>query len=378
MNVLFISCADMSVKNGGSICTKAYLDVFSKISTNLTLMLPYSGTYAWDFSEVKLVEVGERSFISKIFSVFGGSPHRFYPFLKQYLCSRNIKFDLVVFSGSILGYGIADYLQRKGIPFVCIHHNFESDFHRDNKTKASFYGKYLKKIRYSERVSLTKSLLNYTLSQNDLNKLCEYYMISNRRRLYNIGCFLPEDEIVKQNQAAVNKKKIVITGALCDIQTEDGILYYLSELHNILKKIIPDVVVYIAGRNPSLKLIKECDKETNIKLIPNPENIESIIEDALLFINPTRLGSGLKLRNMDPLKLGIPIIVHKVSSRGYEELLGKCVWAYDDVNEFEIELKKMIEKLPNRKTVQHLFDSHFSFEVGKNKVIESLKMFNRK
>ena len=132
MKALFILQNDMSLKNGGSICSKLYLDLFNDICDDLYVMLPKQNKYAWDFSDYKLLEIPQRSKLNKIISIFTGSPHRVYPYIYNF---KNIieQVDFIVLSSSILGYGILDFMHQLNKPTICIHHNYEPDFHKDNK-----------------------------------------------------------------------------------------------------------------------------------------------------------------------------------------------------------------------------------------------------
>ena len=76
--------------------------------------------------------------------------------------------------------------------------------------------------------------------------------------------------------------------------------------------------VIISGRNPDQRIIDTCSKISNVRLIPNPKDMSDIIRMADIYICPTRLGGGLKLRIMDGLRLGLPIITHSCSARGYD------------------------------------------------------------
>ena len=61
---------------------------------------------------------------------------------------------------------------------------------------------------------------------------------------------------------------------------------------------------------------------SNVELIPNPEDMNKVIGSGDIYICPTRVGGGLKLRIMDGLKLGLPVITHDCSSRGYDAFYG--------------------------------------------------------
>ena len=79
---------------------------------------------------------------------------------------------------------------------------------------------------------------------------------------------------------------------------------------------------------------------------------------------PTALGSGLKLRIMDGLKTGMPVLTHYVSLRGYEPFLDRFVFSYADAESFRTALRKMKSISWNREEIIRAYKDVFSFEAG--------------
>ena len=78
-------------------------------------------------------------------------------------------------------------------------------------------------------------------------------------------------------------------------------------------------------------------------MIPNPESIDDIITDSDIYLCPTRLGGGIKLRVMDGLRLGIPVITHSCSARGYDYFIDKPYFkVFDICLQFTEKLQELI------------------------------------
>ena len=122
------------------------------------------------------------------------------------------------------------------------------------------------------------------------------------------------------------------------------------------------------------------DSDKQIHLVANPENMIETIIDSGIFICPTNVGGGVKLRIMDGLKLGMPIIAHRVSARGYDAFLGKPWFqVYDDKDSFNDALLKIIEVIGEnrelRKEIIENYRQYFSFPKGKTRFLSSIKSF---
>ena len=95
----------------------------------------------------------------------------------------------------------------------------------------------------------------------------------------------------------------------------DGIKYFFKELYDYLPS---SCEVTISGRSPEPEVIRLCESKSNVHLVANPDHISDIIRQSDIYLCPTRLGGGLKLRVMDGLRLGIPVVTHSCSARGYD------------------------------------------------------------
>ena len=129
----------------------------------------------------------------------------------------------------------------------------------------------------------------------------------------------------------------------------------------------------IAGKNPpanlseDIKALNMTGEYARVTLIPNPEDMMSIVNGCDIFLCPTRLGGGLKLRVMDGLRAGLPVIAHQVSARGYSEFAKKgLLWSYDNNKEFSKALCQVVQQINNhelnRKSIKAFAYKQFSFE----------------
>ncbi len=73
----------------------------------------------------------------------------------------------------------------------------------------------------------------------------------------------------------------------------------------------------VAGRNPNSNLIKNCEMHEEVELIPNPENMNQIIDNSFISLVPIFTGSGQQYKAVESISRGIPIII---SSQAAEAL----------------------------------------------------------
>ena len=157
-------------------------------------------------------------------------------------------------------------------------------------------------------------------------------------------------------------------------QSINGIMDFKQRYYPILKENFPDWRIIISGRNPSEKIYQfQQEYAQSIEIIPNPPIMEDVIQKGSIFLCPTCIGGGLKLRLMDGLRMGLPIITHKVSARGYDVFFDSPFFQiYDDEKSFERALTVVVDFVNNNKNYQqdirNIYLSYFGFKAGCDRI----------
>lgn len=368
MKILYISRVNPFTNGGGAFASRAYIDAFMELAEHFTLMIADNCIVPDSYKQsADIVYVPERSFGEKLLFPFTGRLHRFIPFIYSHWknISKN-NFDTVVLNGGVLAGDMVDFFKNKKLKVITIHHNVERKYHIDNKTIESFGGLYAGYINKNERKALLNSDLNLAISKDDIKEFHKIYNLPKSINLKYLGCF--ENKERKKKLILLNtwnqSQTLVITGSLCDYQTEDGIIQFIEDLYPLIIKKHPDINILIAGREPDQKLIEK-SKLPNIELIANPFDVDTIIQKASVYIAPTRLGSGLKLRLMDGLRNGKAILTHPTSARGYDSFHEKDYFQqYHSTEDFLRKLDYLLGQNFNPNYIINDYQKHFSFSSG--------------
>lgn len=84
---------------------------------------------------------------------------------------------------------------------------------------------------------------------------------------------------------------------------------------DIIDSEIPGFKMLLTGRNPSYEVLDFANNHKgNVEIVANPIDILSVVQKGIIYLCPTDIGGGLKLRVMDGLKSGMPILVHAISA----------------------------------------------------------------
>ena len=122
---------------------------------------------------------------------------------------------------------------------------------------------------------------------------------------------------VKINIKEINVKykknlgNLLFFGTLSYEPNKVAIYFLLNNLLPILKANKVKFKLTIAGRNPSHNLIKNIEIYEEVYLVPNPKNMNQIIDNSFLSLVPIFTGSGQQYKAVESLSRGTPIIISK-------------------------------------------------------------------
>ena len=366
MKILFVNKDNPFGVGGGDFATHAYLLAFSELCNGNIDVYLRDGIKTNDSIKANFIIVPERSIFARIKSLFTGHLHRNVNAVRKRL-AEGVRYDYCVFNNSKTSTGLIRQVRDLGIKTITIHHNVEPEFVRDNTPNWLHRTLLMHLVKKAERTAWQLSDYNLFLTRQDLQTFKSLYG-ENHSINGIIGTFeynpMPE---IKLKERDPQHLTISITGTLCLQQGIDGIRYFFDELYQYLPE---GAKVIISGRQPTEEVKALCSCHgNNVQLIPNPDDMSEVINKADIYLCPTRLGGGLKLRVMDGLRLGLPVIVHSCSARGYDELAGSdCLSVFDSKEEFASELQKLVEKIQNgtirRDYIRQRYEEVFSYQAG--------------
>lgn len=363
--ILFVATVDMYTRTGGGLATKAYYNAFKSIfRENIDLM--HAEDYFQGDQITNVILQSRPSTCRRLGNLLRGHLHRFYPSLIEYLFFNKNKYECCIINGGVFAGDSILQIQSWGIKVWVIHHNFERQYHILNKTIESYGGLSCYWINKWERIAYLNADVNLFLTQYDMDIFAQNYG-HPVGRCFLTGCFEAVDKpLVSRCDNNTHEKTLVISGALNFPQTEKAVMQFLQEYFDLLE--LNKFTLLITGRNPSDKLVQMIHKR-GAQIVASPDDIDSVVSSASIYLCPIADGGGFKLRIMDGLRLGMPVIAHVNSMRGYEMLMEKSYFvSYDSISSFVKCLHKIEDgikqKQLNLEEIQKDYMLHFSLSAG--------------
>lgn len=376
MRILYILKHDPWGIGGGCYACRNYLQAFTTLFADAQFDACICKEYldhakVEEYPNVRFIPVEQRSRISKYLTPVTGLLHRHYKTTKA-LMEKNT-YDYCIFDENGIAGSLVDIARNQKIKTIVINHNCQYEYSRDNITSSFKKFMILPVVERCEKKSYKSCDYNIFLTEEDKEQFAKRYGHSNTKSVVG-GCFYSkdfQDANVQTKPLGKERMKMVISGTIGNVQNMDGINFFLDEL---LPLVPDDVDVVIAGKNPPLSLIERIKPMASpVILIPNPEDIDSIVRDCDIFLCPTRLGGGMKLRVMDGLRNGLPILSHSISARGYRTFMREGVMEeFTNKMQFSECLNSIITDIKKgnitREKVIDVANQTFSFDMALQKL----------
>lgn len=364
--VLYIASVDFNKYGGGAQAVRAFLDSTLDIfgADRVDVMAGNDYIFRDEYKNINYILVQKRSRLYGYYEVLKGYMERWTKAIYNHLRANHTKYELIIINSSRSGV-IIPQLKKFGLKVITIHHNDEVEYCMDNKNMYTFGGRFSLLINRAQRMAYKYSDVNVFLTNQDCCSFKDKYGGNNGiNTVLGVYDYKSAKVIVPDNVTPLYD--IGISGSLGDYQTIHGIMSLKKNYHKITQELIPNLKLLITGRNPS-KEILDFAKEypRNITVIPSPIDIHNVLQPCMIYLCPTDIGGGLKLRVMDGLKLGKPILVHKVSARGYDMFVNKPYFKiYHDIESFRHGLEdivKYISETDNNDYQRHISSDYYSF-----------------
>lgn len=275
---------------------------------------------------------------------------RIQEFLKQ---NANL-YDVILFENYNSFY---NYLALKNSCFKnnkvgLITHNIESSLAYDHVqirrnilSKFYLWIEYLK-IKFYEKEVYKKAPFTLCISKIDYKNLKKnvqgnFKFIAQHLRI--------NDRVWKFN----NSKKVIFNANLNFLPNVEGLSWYLQNVHFKVIEKEPNYQLVLTG-NISKAQLKKIENYSNILctgFLTNEEFYE-LFYSCDVMINPVFKGAGVKIKMLDAIGVGIPIVSTSHSTKGLDDILN--IQQCDDAETFS----QAVIKILSQKTSQHSFGAN--------------------
>ncbi|MBE0673006.1 MAG: glycosyltransferase [Anaerolineales bacterium] len=189
--------------------------------------------------------------------------------------------------------------------------------------------------------------MNLAVSQLDKELLSHITGVGNFEVIENgvdIDYFTPSFSIKKN-------KSIIFAGRLDQYSNRESLLYFCSKVWPLIKKKHPDMRFTIIGNNPPVKLMEIAGNDKNIELLGYVDDVRPYFANAMISVCPIKDGGGTRIKILDALSMGMPIVSTSIGCEGIDVTPGADVFIADTPEEFADKVDHIVSDTCKRQSM---------------------------
>lgn len=110
--------------------------------------------------------------------------------------------------------------------------------------------------------------------------------------------------------------ELVFFGAMNRMENEDAVWWFLQRIYPQIAGVYPSIRLKIIGNRPSDDLLKHAERVAGLEVTGYVEDPYALIAASRIGIVPLRLGAGIKIKLLECMACGIPVVSTEVGAEG--------------------------------------------------------------
>ncbi|MEN3046087.1 MAG: glycosyltransferase family 4 protein [Candidatus Hydrothermales bacterium] len=178
----------------------------------------------------------------------------------------------------------------------------------------------------------------FILTNSELDKK---YLENNG--IKNVILFPPAVEIKEELKIDKKDNYLLFVGKMDYAPNPDAVLYFVKKIFPYIREKLPEIEFWIVGSNLRDDLKSTLTGEKNVKLLGTVDNLEPLYKKAAVFVSPLRFGTGIKVKLLEAMRFGAPIVTTYKGAEGIGVENGKHLLIAKDEDDFARKIIRLIE-----------------------------------
>lgn len=153
------------------------------------------------------------------------------------------------------------------------------------------------------------------------------------------------------------ENNIIYTAWFKYYPNQQAVIEFVKDVFPLLKAKIPDIKFYIVGKEPP-KRVHELSKINGIVVTGEVEDVRPYLANADVAVIPLKVGGGTRLKILEAMAMGIPVISTKLGAEGLDVKEDENILIADDHEDFA---QKIYEIITDKQLSKRISDSAIKF-----------------
>ncbi len=167
---------------------------------------------------------------------------------------------------------------------------------------------------------------------------------------------------------------LVFSGTLDYRANVDALRWFVDEVLPLVRKDIPDVVLIAVGRRPHAALI-QMQARGELSLTGEVDDTRPYMAGAHAYVVPMRIGGGVRLKVLEALALGVPMVSTSLGVDGIEGFDPQYCRIADDAQSMATAIVEVLDEPPDTRQARDFVRQTYDWQVIVPMIMKELQRF---
>ncbi|HEX9629509.1 MAG TPA: glycosyltransferase [Pyrinomonadaceae bacterium] len=214
---------------------------------------------------------------------------------------------------------------------ICDWHNIESELMRQysqresNVARRAYARKTARLVNECEQRALVEFDAHLTVSESDAERLRQ---IERDARIFVIENGVDTDYYTNEEIAAGPKNRVVFVGSMDYHANIDGAIDFARNVWPIVRKLKPEIVFTIVGRDPA-PAVRALSEIEGVEVTGTVNDVRPYYREAIAAVVPLNVGGGSRLKILEAMAARVPVVSTTRGAEGLDVRNGKNILIAD-------------------------------------------------
>ena len=152
-----------------------------------------------------------------------------------------------------------------------------------------------------------------------------------------------DTEKLRPPDIAERKNRIIFCGAMDVLMNIDAVNWFAYRMLPRVREAVPDAEFWIVGRDPTPK-VKALASLPGVRVTGQVEDVRPYYAEAKVAVAPFRYGGGTKLKVLEAMALGVPVVATPIGCHGIEAASGKHLFKEENEKAFAERVVNLLQE----------------------------------
>lgn len=146
---------------------------------------------------------------------------------------------------------------------------------------------------------------------------------------------------------------LVFAGRYSAYTNRRALLFLANEIWPLLREQCPDVQIDIVGADPPATVVDLARRDPRFRVHGFVDDVRTYLDAATVYICPIKDGGGTKLKVLDALAMGVPLVADPIACEGIDVVAGETVLYASSPTEYVERIRQLLLDDELRRRMSH-------------------------